>query len=358
MEPGLTMTGHNVTEGPFAAELLRGSATAFAADAASRLLSEHPDCAARFGSSAQSTWKAHLTQRVHELAVAIQVGEPQLFAAQLDWSRVAFEAHRAPEDDLRASLEALLATLEEELPSTASIAPRTLRDALSVFDREPPRVERLNASTEHGRLALEFVERVLSGRRRRAIEGLVEAVDEGRCTLEDAYEKVLLPVQTEVGAMWHLGEITISEEHSATDTTRSAMAVLAQRVPAPSDDAPCVIAAAVEGNTHDIAVRCAADFLEMAGIRSASLGADVPVEDLVKALKVFDSSALVLSVALTTHLNALARTVAAVRQAQNGKAVRIVVGGRIFDEAPGLPAKLGADAYAPSPRDVPALVQA
>jgi methanogenic corrinoid protein MtbC1 len=249
-------------------------------------------------------------------------------------------------------------TLEAELPGSALRAVETVRESLAVFDREPKPIERLSASDAHGRLALEFVERVLSGRRRRAIQGLVDAVESGRCTLEDAYIRVLLPAQTEIGNMWHLGEITVSEEHAATDTTRSAMAVLSHRVPPPPDDAPCVITAAVEGNRHDIAVRCAADFVEMAGMRSASLGADVPADDLVHALKAFESSTVVLSVALTTHLDALARTVSAIRRSQNGQRVRVIVGGRIFDEAPDLAVKIGADAHASDPRDVPHLVSA
>lgn len=334
----------------FAAQLLETSATGYAALATDRLLASHPGLAARFAPDAIGAWRAVLAQRIIELATALRLGEPRIFAARVTWARRAFATRSVPEEDLRASLATLASVLAEELPLTARGGAGTmLSEALAALDQPVEDSDGfLDPQSPTGRLALEYLAKVLEGDGRAATATVLAAVDAG-LPVESAYLEVLVPVQREVGRLWHAGELGIIEEHVVTFTTERLMALLAHKAQRAPSVGKTVVCAAVTGNVHDIAVRVLADFFDIAGWRSVHLGASVPTEELAMALQYFDGDLLVLSAALSVQLPKVAEGIAAVRRIE-GRAVRIMVGGLAFDDAPEIWRKLGADGYAPDAR--------
>jgi MerR family transcriptional regulator, light-induced transcriptional regulator len=334
----------------FAAELLEVSASGYAALAAERLLAAHPELAKRFAPDAMSAWRATLSQRIVELATALRLGEPRLFAARVAWARRAFDARDVPESDLRASLDVLASVLVEELPQDAQAGPVVLlADALAVLD-QPAEDDGsfLDPRSAFGRLSLEYLSTVLEGDARKATELLLAAVD-GGLTIESAYLDVLVPAQREVGRLWHAGELGIVEEHVVTYTTERLMALLAHRAPRAARNGKTVICAAVIGNAHDIAVRVIADFFDIAGWRSVHLGASVPAPEIASALQYFDGDLLVLSAALSVQLPKVADAITAMRRLE-GRRIPVMVGGMAFSDAPEIWRRLGADGYAPDAR--------
>ncbi len=175
---------------------------------------------------------------------------------------------------------------------------------------------------------------------------VLDAVDEG-LSVPDAIFKVLLPAQREVGRLWHVNDISIAEEHMVTMTTQRLMAVLASRAQRAPDRGRTAVAAAVAGNIHEIGIRAIAYLLEFEGWRTIYLGADVPKSELPAAIECFDADIVLLSLALSSQLPALQRTIDEIR-GRFGNEIRIMVGGNGLNEAPELWKELGADGYAPS----------
>jgi MerR family transcriptional regulator, light-induced transcriptional regulator len=335
----------------FAADLLETSATGYAAVATERLLATHPEIAARFSPNAVGAWKAAFGQRIVELATALRLGEPRLFAARVSWARRAFEAREVPEADLRASLESLRHVLAEELPEAVRPGPAALLGAaLAEFEHPAaPGDSHLDPGTSSGRLGLEYLAAILEGHSRKAIDQVLAEVEQGKQSVESAYLEVLVPAQREVGRLWHAGELSIAEEHVITETTERVMALLAHRAsPAPANGRT-VVCAAVHGNVHNIAVRVLADFFDLAGWRAIHLGADVPAPELATALRYFNGDLLVLSAALSVQLPKVADAIAAVRRTED-RPLQIMVGGLAFSEAPEIWRKLGADGFAADAR--------
>jgi MerR family transcriptional regulator, light-induced transcriptional regulator len=335
----------------FAADLLETSAAGYATVATERLLATYPEIEARFSPNAVGAWKAAFGQRIVELATALRLGEPKLFAARVTWARRAFEAREVPEADLRASLESLRHVLAEELPEAVRPGPAALLGAALAELEHPaaPSDSHLDPGTSSGRLGLEYLAAILEGHNRKAIDKVLAEVEQGRQSVESAYLEVLVAVQQEVGRLWHAGELSIAEEHVITETTERVMALLAHRAsPAPANGRT-VVCAAVHGNVHNIAVRVLADFFELAGWRAVHLGANVPAPELATALRYFDGDLLVLSAALSVQLPKVADAIAAVRRTED-RPLQIMVGGMAFSEAPEIWRKLGADGFAADAR--------
>jgi methanogenic corrinoid protein MtbC1 len=205
----------------------------------------------------------------------------------------------------------------------------------------------LDPGNTEDRHALAYLETILAGNPRGAVEQVLGAVD-GGMSVKDAYLKVLLPAQREVGRMWHAGELNIAEEHVTTATTQQAMTLLCARSPRPSSrEERTVVLACVAGNVHDIAIRATSDFFDMAGWRAISLGPDVPHEDIARSVQDFNADVVVLAATLDNHLRALRRAIETIRALEDGGA-KIIVGGQVFERVPDLWRRIGADGCSPS----------
>lgn len=338
----------------FTAELITSRADEIASSAAAALVGSDPDLAARWAPLARERWTDCLRSRLHDLAAALAAQSPEVFTAQTEWSRVAFSARGTPVEDLRAALETLRRIVTREVaPDDAALVDGYLAAALGTFDAPgshaaPP--QRLSIASRHGRLGAEYLLKILEGDRLAAARVIHDAVRNG-LGVREAYIEVLLPVQQELGRLWHLNEISVAEEHFATSTT---MMVMSQILPL-ADLAPrngrSMIAACVEGNVHELGARMVADFFEMAGWRSLHLGPSMPVEDLVAAARDFKVDVVALSVALASQIGSLERTIGMLRHHLGAACPKILVGGAGLAATQGCGREiwrtLGADAYAP-----------
>ncbi len=343
---------HESTPNPLAEALLDASGNTYASFAATLLLERRPELLERFGEDAFRSWRGQLKLKLDELGSALGVGEPRLFLARVEWARRAFLARGVPEADLDAALSCLAETLAEKLPpNLRPLAVGLLDEARAALGLPlPSETPDLDPRDPSGRLALEYLELIFKGDTRGAGAKILAACERGRQPAE-LYLEVLLPAQREIGRLWHAGEINVADEHLATATTRRVMSLLCQRAVPARFVGRTVITAAVAGDNHDLGVRAAADFFEMAGWRVVCLGADVPAFDVAEAVRSFEADLLALSATLDTQLKRFRETVLAVRAV--GRSIAILAGGLVFAAAPELAKKLGADAYAPCIGELP-----
>lgn len=327
-----------------AAELLEASAAGFAS-AASTALQATPDLGAGF-SLASLEWKAHLKQRLLELATAVRLNRPDLFARRIQWLRKAVAARGGDEREMRAALESLRLALDQELPEQlkSAVTP-PIELALSAFESDiETESHSLDAATPSGKLGLRYLEACLEARTDDAVRLILNALDDG-LTPQAMHTEVLLPTQREIGQLWHLGEVSVSEERLVSETTREVMTLIVNRLAPIADSNRVVIAASVAGNAHDIGLRAVANLFRLAGWRVIFLGADMPIAEIAPAAQYFDARLVVLSATLTTQIGALAESIGLIKQVES--APPVLVGGLALEDSNDLWRELGADAYAP-----------
>ncbi len=329
------------------AKILKNSARAFAGYAASDASINNDESPIASSAAQFGGWQNVLSARIEDLAVALAAGRPEFFVEQVQWTRAALEARGIPPDLLRAKIEALGNVFANQLPPEHSpLAAEYFDRALAEFGGKPAGMSpRLNADSLEERLAATYLLAILEGDRRRAIGLILTAADEGK-TAAELILKVLQPAEEELGRMWLLGEINIAEEHFATATTRSVLALLHARAAYRPVNGKTLLAAAVASNLHDLGIQSVADMFESDGWRVVLLGANVPVEDLVEVVEFYHPDIVALSVSLITQLPALEQTIAAIRGTEWGADVKIIVGGYGMRNAPEMVKSLGADCFA------------
>jgi len=126
-------------------------------------------------------------------------------------------------------------------------------------------------------LSGQLFDALLAGNAIDAEEIVREAIDGG---LDQAMidAAIIAPAMHHVGDAWARGEISVADEHLATQTTYRMLALLREafrvqrRRPGQR-----VMLAALEGEEHVLALRMASDLLEQAGFDVRYLGPNVPL---------------------------------------------------------------------------------
>lgn len=327
---------------------LEQSAGALAAFAAREMEERRPELVAGYGEGAFIHWKEMLTQVVRDLGAAVRVGKPAMIDARMSWHRWGFEARDVPVAELVEAFDCLRRVVKAELPEGAGEVIDPFFDAgrEALTAKTPPPSSSLDAKIPEGRLALRYLDAVLTRDRREAREVVLNAARAAEITIPAIYTRVLVPALREVGRLWHLGKLTIAEEHHITSTTRSVMSVLCQMGERKAGMGRTLAAAAVAGDEHDVAVHVACDLMELEGWSCVALGADVPAPEVARAAAFFGAGVVLLSATQTTSLRAMEETIARLRHEFPESCPAIVVAGIALDGTGDLWRQMGADGRA------------
>jgi methanogenic corrinoid protein MtbC1 len=209
-------------------------------------------------------------------------------------------------DELSAVLEWLSANLGAIYRATRRSGPELTEDARGFLDL-------VLAKSRRG--AVDFAFRL----RRRDYD------------IERVYAEVVLPVLARVGQLWQANEITVSDEHAATEICRYVIMRLVDELPVESPLGLRALVACVPGEQHDIPVQLAAGLLEAGGWDVLYLGRSVPEDDLLKIVIESQPAVCVFSVSLIGRLPAARDMFAKIRG--HGAETAIIAGGHAAEIA-------------------------
>lgn len=151
-------------------------------------------------------------------------------------------------------------------------------------------------------------------------------------------DRYLLPAMEAIGDGWASGRISVAGEHLTANAVMRRLAA-AYEAAAPYGGANPVIVGLPPDAHHQIGVLAFAVAARRRGIAVDYLGADLPVEEWVGAVRERDAIAVVLAIPTEHDVAAAERVVAAVR-AEHPE-VLIAVGGGFQDAAPEHALRLG-----------------
>ena len=145
-------------------------------------------------------------------------------------------------------------------------------------------------------LARAYAAALLAGDEVAAEVAIREAID-GEAQHAEIDEEIIAPALWLVGELWQRGEISVADEHLATEISLRVLALQreAQRV-ARARGGHRVMLAAPSGELHVVALRMIGNLLRDAGYDVVMLGADVPAEALAAAARRHEPDVICLSV--------------------------------------------------------------
>jgi MerR family transcriptional regulator, light-induced transcriptional regulator len=148
---------------------------------------------------------------------------------------------------------------------------------------------------------------------------------------------VVLPLLRELGAGWERGEITVAQEHFASNLLRGRLLGLARGWDRGSG--PRAVLACPPGERHDLGLVIFGLALRDLGWRITFLGADTPPETIIETVRRLEPQALVFAVADRERLGGVVETAAALEDAPTsvwvgGAGAADVAGARLLEGSP------------------------
>ena len=187
----------------------------------------------------------------------------------------------------------------EEAPAPENIATRSLADSAADLQRALERYDEQAANS--------IVDSALSN-----------------LSTETALGEVVMPVLREVGERWAAGELTIAQEHFATNVLRGRLLGLARGWG--HGNGPIALLACTSGEQHDLPLMLFGISLRAAGWRIVFLGADIPASTIEQAAESIAPAAVVIATTLPEPLLAVETELAAL-----AARVPVAIGGRAAD---------------------------
>jgi len=187
----------------------------------------------------------------------------------------------------------------EEAPAPENIATRSLADSAADLQRALERYDEQAANS--------IVDSALSN-----------------LSTETALGEVVMPVLREVGERWAAGELTIAQEHFATNVLRGRLLGLARGWG--HGNGPIALLACTSGEQHDLPLMLFGISLRAAGWRIVFLGADIPALTIEQAAESIAPAAVVIAATLPEPLLAVETELAAL-----AARVPVAIGGRAAD---------------------------
>ncbi len=285
----------------------------------------------------------HLTY----LAEALNADEAALFNEYLAWVKVLFAGLNFPASVLPDTLATIRLILSQAL--TAEVR----HEVLAMLDNGQQGLEQvttilpsfIRGDEPLDQLARDFLEALLVGDRRRASE-MILASARGGVNIRDIYAQVFERTQREVGRLWQINQISVAQEHFCTAATQMVISQLYPYLFTGERKERRMVMTCVGGELHEIGARMVADFFEMDGWDTYFLGANTPLEGVLRAVEEQQADLLAISVTMTYHLGHVSALIDGLRQWAGSQKPPVLVGGQPFNLSSQLWRKIGADGYA------------
>jgi len=139
-----------------------------------------------------------------------------------------------------------------------------------------------------------FYKLILSGNSTE-IYNFIILMNLNRFSFIDFFDSVLQPSLTRLGFEWQTKLISVEDEHAASSAIFTALSKLTDSVLRNPKKEKVIILAVVEGDYHEIPVKCISILLEMEGWTIRYLGANTPFFSLDSAIKKIKPEAVLIS---------------------------------------------------------------
>lgn len=157
--------------------------------------------------------------------------------------------------------------------------------------------------------------------------------------------EAMIPAMNEAGAKFECEEYFVPELLLAARAMKASLALLRPLLAARgAEPVGRAVIGTVKGDLHDIGKNLVASMLEGAGFEVIDLGADVPADKFVAAVREKNPHLVCMSALLTVTMPAMRTTIQALEEAGVRDKVKVMVGGAPV--TPEYASQIGADGYA------------
>lgn len=167
----------------------------------------------------------------------------------------------------------------------------------------------------------------------------------------ELHEKIVTPAMHRIGERWRSGELTVADEHIATQTTLDALTRLQPELLRRPSNGKTAVVGCPEDELHEMASRFVSFLLELEGWNVITLGMNTPFFSFRDAVERHRPDLVCISSTLLNDLDRQSREYAELGALARDVGAQVVIGGAGFSEQ-AVRARFPHDAYCENLRDL------
>lgn len=176
-------------------------------------------------------------------------------------------------------------------------------------------------------------------------------------TILDLYKSILIPVQYEIGRLWQLGRISVSQEHYCTTTTRNIIAILMNNESNIISRPKTFLGTCVDEEHHSMGIKIVSDYFKLSGWKTILLEGNTPVDTIISTVKEQNVDIIGISATMPYTFNAITQYIETIKSVEFKNSPFILVGGLAFNDYPDTWKKVKADGYTKSAEEAVLLAE-
>lgn len=327
-----------------ASDWLLQNIAAVASGVTARLFALNPELDQKYGQRGRIKCLEDTNYHLMYLSEAVASRSPLLFETYVGWAKVMLQSRGIGVADLSKNLEMLAEVIGENAPRAFScLLLEPIRSAISALPTQPNHVPSfIDPSNSLADLANEYLSLLLVLKREDAVSVIARRLRSG-LTIADLFERVVRPVQQEVGRLWQENRITVIQEHYCTAANDILLAGLRHKTLG-RERGVSALAVCAEGEQHCLGLRMFADLLQADGWKVVYAGPNCPTSAVLK--QIGDTQPNLVAISSTTPLSVgrARELVDKIKTTPWKRAPAILFGGAVLCAHPDLCLTINADA--------------
>jgi len=181
---------------------------------------------------------------------------------------------------------------------------------------------------------------------------IIKKLEQNSTNVLIIYEKIIKKSMYDIGELWSLGRLSVIQEHYATQVCQKAVTLLSRNFIVNDNHVDSAICMTINPEEHNLGVLIICDTLKSIGINAYFIGSKIPTGQLIEALIQYKIRYLALSLSMKEHYDGLQNLITILRSEKALDPLKIIVGGRAFEDDVESAFSCGGDMYAKDPFDL------
>lgn len=173
-----------------------------------------------------------------------------------------------------------------------------------------------------------FLQYLLEGNKKKCTEITIALINEN-VSVKEIYELLFKKALYEVGELWEFGKITVATEHLASAIVETLLNLVYATINNLENSNKSIVVCCIENELHQIGSKMIADIFEKNGWETYYLGANTPLNELMKFIDQVKPDYLALSMSIYFHMPLLEKWMITIRDSYPN--LPILVGGQAFN---------------------------
>ncbi|MEX1212515.1 MAG: cobalamin-dependent protein [Balneolaceae bacterium] len=305
-----------------------------------------------FGEQAKEKCRQDTRYHLDYLAEALLTGSPTIFVEYVEWAQIMLSSRGISGEDLELNLLTIREILDDEQSGheAASVLDFLDQGVDALRVKRPPIQSWILDNNPLKEEAETYLQCLLRGDRQMAGE-IVDRLSNDGVDVAEIYEHIFQATQYEVGLLWQKNEITVAHEHFCTAATQNIMIRLYPRIFSTTKKGLRLVSCSVADELHEMGIRMVTDLFELNGWDTYYLGANLPEDQICRAIEEYNADLVAVSVTLPIRVSRVRTLIQGIRLNDAISDIPVMVGGYPFVTVPDLWKRVGADGSAGTARE-------